>query len=88
MSELEVRDETRKTWLRDSSERQLFDGEVLNLIHGADGDELDTIGGIVLREFGHMPRREESVGLGEFRCRVLNADRRRIRLLHVTRPSP
>ena len=52
-----------------------------------DDDEFDTIGGIVLKEFGYMPKREESVGVGEFRFRVLNADSRRIRLLHVTRPT-
>ena len=52
-----------------------------------DDDEFDTIGGIVLKEFGYMPKREEAIGLGEFRFRVLNADSRRIRLLHVTRPA-
>lgn len=48
-------------------------------------DEFDTIGGIVLQQFGHMPRREETVTLGPFRFRVLNADSRRIRLLQMTR---
>ena len=52
-----------------------------------DDDEFDTIGGIVLKEFGYMPKREEAIGLGEFRFRVLNADSRRIRLLHVTSPA-
>lgn len=54
---------------------------------GFDEDEFDTIGGIVLKEFGYMPKRDEAVGLGELRFRVLNADSRRIRLLHVTRPA-
>ena len=53
-----------------------------------DEDEFDTIGGIVLKAFGYMPKREESIGCGDFRFRVLNADSRRIRLLHVTRPAP
>lgn len=52
-----------------------------------DDAEFDTIGGIVLKAFGYMPKREEAVGVGEFRFRVLNADSRRIRLLHVTRPG-
>ena len=51
------------------------------------GDEFDTIGGIVMKEFGYMPTREEAIGLGEFHFRILNADSRRIRLLHVTRPA-
>ena len=48
-------------------------------------EEFDTIGGIVLQRFGHLPRREETVILDNFRFRVLNADSRRIRLLHMTR---
>lgn len=48
-------------------------------------EEFDTIGGIVLQRFGHLPRREETVTLDGFRFRVLNADSRRIRLLHMTR---
>ena len=48
-------------------------------------EEFDTIGGIVLQRFGHLPRREETVILDGFRFRVLNADSRRIRLLHMTR---
>ena len=47
-------------------------------------DEFDTIGGIVLKELGHLPKRDETVQLGRFRFRVLNADGRRIRLLHLT----
>lgn len=50
-------------------------------------DEFDTIGGLVLGKFGHMPKREEVALLGDFRFRVLNADSRRIRLLHVTRTA-
>ena len=52
-----------------------------------DDDEFDTIGGLVLKEFGYMPKREETISLGECRFRVLNADSRRIRLLHVTHPG-
>lgn len=47
-------------------------------------DEFDTIGGIVLQRFGHLPRREEAVTIDGLRFRVLNADSRRIRLLHMT----
>ena len=53
----------------------------------ADFDEAacDTIGGVVLKEFGHLPEREEQVSIGGFDFRVLHADRRRIRLLELNR---
>lgn len=48
-------------------------------------DEFDTIGGIVLSNFGHLPKREEAVEIANFQFKVLNADNRAIRLLEVTR---
>ena len=59
--------------------------EDFNAYFGAnlDQDHRDTIGGIVLREFGHLPKREETVSVGRFEFRVLNADSRRIRLLQL-----
>ena len=48
-------------------------------------DEFDTIGGILMHTFGHMPVRNESVEMDGCRFDVLNADGRRIRLLRVTR---
>jgi magnesium and cobalt transporter len=50
-----------------------------------DDDEFDTIGGLVLKQLGHLPKREETGNVGEFEFRVLAADSRRIRLLHMTR---
>ena len=47
-------------------------------------EEFDTIGGIVMQEFGHMPKRNEHVEVAGFRFDVLNSDGRRIRLLRVT----
>ena len=47
-------------------------------------DEFDTIGGIIMQEFGHMPKRNESVEISGFRFDVLNSDGRRIRLLRVS----
>lgn len=47
-------------------------------------DEFDTIGGLVLQQFGRLPARDESVEFGGFRFTVLSADSRTIRLLHVT----
>ncbi|OEY65223.1 HlyC/CorC family transporter [Marinobacter sp. X15-166B] len=50
-----------------------------------DDEEFDTIGGVLLREFGHLPRRGESVQLGDLVFTIANADNRVIRLLQVTR---
>ncbi len=46
--------------------------------------EFDTIGGLVMHEFGHMPKRGESTAIGRFLFNVQRADSRRIHLLQVT----
>ncbi len=46
-------------------------------------DEFDTIGGIVMQRFGHLPNRNETTMLEGLEFKVLNADNRRIRLLQV-----
>ncbi len=50
-----------------------------------DKEEFDTIGGVVLKEFGHLPRRGETVEFGGLKFTIANADNRVIRLLQVTR---
>jgi len=52
---------------------------------GMPDDEFDTIGGIVTQQFGHLPRKEETVQIDEFHFKILSADNRRIRLLQVTK---
>lgn len=47
-------------------------------------DEFDTIGGLVVNQFGHMPNVDESIDMGDFKFTVINADERRIHLLKVT----
>ncbi|MNZ33783.1 Magnesium and cobalt efflux protein CorC [compost metagenome] len=47
-------------------------------------DEFDTVGGLVMGAFGHLPKRNETTEIGEFRFRVLNADSRRIHLLRLS----
>jgi magnesium and cobalt transporter len=47
-------------------------------------DEYDTVGGLVMNAFGHLPKRNEVTEIGEFRFRVLSADSRRIHLLRLT----
>ncbi|MCH8498072.1 MAG: CBS domain-containing protein [Marinobacter sp.] len=49
-----------------------------------DEEEFDTIGGLVLKEFGHLPRRGEQISFGGFQFTIANADNRSIRLLQVT----
>ena len=46
-------------------------------------DEFDTIGGLVLKSFGHMPKRNEEVVIDNMTFRVLRADNRRIYLLEL-----
>lgn len=50
-------------------------------------EEFDTIGGIVLNAFGHLPKRNEVVELNNWRFRVANADSRRLHLLRVSKIS-
>jgi len=50
-------------------------------------EEFDTIGGLVMHQFGRLPKRGESVVIDGFEFRILRADRRRIDMLRVTTPS-
>lgn len=47
-------------------------------------DEYDTIGGLVLGAFGHLPKRGETVAVGDCQFKIIRADNRRIHLLEVT----
>ncbi len=46
--------------------------------------EFDTIGGLVIKSLGHLPKRGESGEIGGMHFRVLRADKRRVHLLRVT----
>ena len=52
-----------------------------------DEEEADTIGGIVLKAFGHMPEKDEEVLIGEMNFKVTNSDKRRLMQLKVTLPE-
>ncbi len=54
---------------------------------GFSEEEFDTIGGLLLPQWGHVPRRGETTRLGDLEFRVLRADQRRIHLLEVTVPE-
>ncbi len=46
-------------------------------------EEFDTVAGLVMSGFGHMPKRGERIAIGGYRFSVLRADNRRIYLLEV-----
>jgi magnesium and cobalt transporter len=50
-------------------------------------EEYDTIGGLLMQEFGRLPRRGETIRVADLEFRVLRADRRRIDLLRVITPT-
>ena len=47
------------------------------------GDEFDTIGGLLMQEFGRMPDRDEKCQIGRYDFKVLRADSRRIHLVQM-----
>ena len=46
-------------------------------------EEFSTIGGLVVHQFGHLPKRDDEIKLGGMRFRVLRADSRRLHSLMV-----
>lgn len=54
---------------------------------GFDEEDADTIGGIVLHQFGHMPKKGEVVTFNDFEFKITSADSRRIQTLQVTIPK-
>jgi magnesium and cobalt transporter len=51
-------------------------------------EEFDTVGGLVLKAFGRLPKRGETTTIDQFRFRVVRADSRRIYTLQVEKLSP
>ncbi len=47
-------------------------------------EEFDTIGGIVLQQFGYLPHRGEIATVGTYQFRVLTVDNRQIHLLRMS----
>jgi len=50
-------------------------------------DEVDTVGGMVMTAFGHLPTRGEVVEIGNYSFKVTAADSRRVIQLQVTIPD-
>ncbi len=51
-------------------------------------EECDTVGGLVLRQLGRVPKRNEVIDIDGLRFQVLRADSRRLYTLLVNPPSP
>jgi magnesium and cobalt transporter len=51
-------------------------------------EEFDTVGGLVVSRFGHLPKRGESVKFDGFLFSILRADSRRLHAVRVTRLPP
>lgn len=50
-------------------------------------EEVDTVGGLVMTAFGHLPERGEVISVGDLQFKVSNSDNRRIVQLQVTIPD-
>ena len=56
---------------------------------GFSDEEFDTIGGLLVHEIGHLPKRGETVTVDRFLFKVLRADNRRVHMLHLSvLPAP
>jgi len=47
-------------------------------------EEFDTIGGLVVHQIGHLPKRGERVVIGKLLFKILRADSRRVHMLQLT----
>jgi magnesium and cobalt transporter len=50
-------------------------------------EEFDTIGGLVIQAFGHMPARHEVAVINDFRFEVVKADQRKVSTLRLRPPQ-
>ncbi|MEH0833075.1 CNNM family magnesium/cobalt transport protein CorC [Pectobacterium cacticida] len=69
--------------------RALTDIEDFNEAFGTQfsDDEVDTIGGLVMQSFGHLPARGETIDIEGYLFKVAMADSRRIIQVHVRIPD-
>ena len=76
--------------LQHSDHRYLVKGlttiEEFNTVLGAQfsDEEFDTVAGLLMNTFGHLPHRGERVRLGHYEFTVVRADNRRIHLVQVS----
>lgn len=79
----------RREGPREFSVRALTPIDEFNRYFGTEFPDADfnTIGGLLMQQFGRLPRRGESARVGGLEFRVLRADRRRIEMLRVATPT-
>jgi magnesium and cobalt transporter len=87
-------DETEDNIIRESdgvfrvkASTEIGDFNVALGTHFSD-EEFDTVGGLIVSRFGHLPKRGESVKFDGFQFSVLRADSRRLHAVRVTRLPP
>ncbi|MEY6304169.1 CNNM family magnesium/cobalt transport protein CorC, partial [Salmonella enterica subsp. enterica serovar Corvallis] len=83
--DLDFRQLSRHTW----TVRALASIEDFNeafATHFSD-EEVDTIGGLVMQAFGHLPARGETIDIDGYQFKVAMADSRRIIQVHVRIPD-
>lgn len=51
-------------------------------------ETVDTVGGLVVHAFGRLPKRGETVTIGDWRFRIVRADSRRIHTLQAEKIAP
>ncbi len=51
-------------------------------------EEFDTVGGLVIQAFGHMPARHETTTVDDFEFEVVKADQRKIYSLRMRHRQP
>jgi len=49
-------------------------------------EDIDTIGGLVLKQTGYVPKQDEIIILPDFEVRIVKADERKIQLIKLKRP--
>ncbi|EGG95460.1 Magnesium and cobalt efflux protein CorC [gamma proteobacterium IMCC1989] len=53
-----------------------------------DEEEFDTLGGLLMKAFGHLPQRNETTTFDGFTFRVLYSDTRQVHLVRVSIEKP
>lgn len=83
--DIDFRQLSRHSW----TVRALASIEDFNEIFGThfSDDEVDTIGGLVMQAFGHLPARGEIIEIDGYQFKVAMADSRRIIQVHVKIPD-
>lgn len=85
VEELEIRQLSKHTY----AVKALATIEVFNQTFGTQfsDEEVDTVGGLVMSAFGHLPSRDEMIDIDGYNFKVTATDNRRIVQLQVTLPD-